>query len=449
MVDTATIAARLNRLPVSRLHWRMVGLISVGEFFDLFDLYMVSYLGATLVALQFLPAGVLPSYVASGFFGMFIGVLAFMTVTDLVGRRVAFVITLLIYSVATLLGAFSPNYAVLIALRFVAGIGIGAELVIVDTYISDLVPPDVRGRFIAVAQTAGFLAAPVVALASFLLIPSSFLWEGWRWVMILGGAGALFFWYLRSQLPESPRWLEARGRHAEANAILTEFERTVERETGQPLPAAKPTPVIEAQTAPFRDIWSPPYRARTIMMTVFQFCQTFGYYGFTAWATTFVVAKGFSLVTSLYYTFLIAILAPVGGVAAYFLLERIERKWIIVVAAWLIALFGLGFGFANSAWLVVLTGALITFCNNVFSAALHTYGAEIFPTRARATGAGFAYSWSRLSTAISSFIVGGLLAASGVAAVFVVIAGAMIVAGGVIALFGPRVNDRAVELVAA
>jgi MFS transporter, putative metabolite:H+ symporter len=207
--------------------------------------------------------------------------------------------------------------------------------------------------------------------------------------------------------------------------------------------------VVESKVAPFRDIWSTPYRGRTLMMMVFQFCQTFGYYGFTAWATTFVVAKGFSLVTSLYYTFLIAILAPVGGVAAFFLLERFERKWIVVTAAWLIALFGLAFGFANAAWLVVLTGALVTFCNNVFSAALHTYGAEIFPTRARATGAGFTYSWSRLSTAISSFIIGGLLAASGVASVFVVIAGAMVIAGGSIALFGPRVNDRPVELVAA
>jgi MFS transporter, putative metabolite:H+ symporter len=266
---------------------------------------------------------------------------------------------------------------------------------------------------------------------------------------VLGGVGALFFWYLRSSLPESPRWLETRGRHAEADQIVRTFERTVEQETGQPLPPPQPTPVVVSKTAPFRDIWSPPYRGRTIMMVVFQFCQTFGYYGFTAWATTFVVAKGFSLVTSLYYTFLIAMLAPLGGVAAYFLLERFERKWIVVIAAWLIGLFGLAFGFANSAWLVVLTGALVTFCNNVFSAALHTYGSEIFPTRARATGEGFSYSWSRLSSAISSFIIGALLAASGVASVFVVIAAAMVVAGGSVALFGPRVNDRPVELVAA
>jgi putative MFS transporter len=346
-------------------------------------------------------------------------------------------------------GAFSPNAPVLLVLRFIAGIGIGAELVIVDTYISDLVPPHSRGRFIAVSQTAGFLGAPVVALVSYLLIPTNFLMEGWRWVMVIGGAGALLFWYLRSGLPESPRWLEVRGRHEEAELIVREFEEAVAKETGKPLPPIEPTPVTVARSAPFSEIWSPTYRVRTIAMMVFQFCQTFGYYGFTAWATTLVVAKGFTLVTSLQYTFFIAILAPVGGVAAYFLLERVERKWLVVVAALLIAAFGLGFGFAQTAALVVLTGALVTFCNNVFSAALHTYGSEIFPTRARATGEGFTYSWSRLSSALSAFVIGALLAAAGVESVFVVIAAAMVIAAGAVAFFGPQVNRRAVEMVAA
>ncbi|MBV9323274.1 MAG: MFS transporter [Chloroflexi bacterium] len=446
---TDTVAARLNRLPVARLHWGMVLRLSLGEFFDLYDLFMVSYVGAALVASNFLTRDLLPWFVASGFFGMFVGVLGFAVVADVVGRRSAFLITLLIYSIATLLTAFSPNAAVLLVLRFIAGIGIGAELVIIDTYISDLVPPHSRGRFIAVAQTAGFLGAPAVALVSFLLIPTNFLWEGWRWVMVVGGAGALLFWYLRSSLPESPRWLESRGRHAEAEAIVADFEREVERETAGPLPAAVATPVVVSKKLPFRDIWKPPYRTRTIMMTIFQFCQTFGYYGFTAWATTLVVAKGFTLVTSLQYTFLIALLAPVGGVFAYFLLDRVERKWLVVVVALLIAVFGLGFGFAQTAALVLLTGALVTFCNNVFSVGLHTYGAEIFPTRARATGAGFTYAWSRLSSALSAFIIAALLASSGVPAVFMVIAGAMVIAAGVVALLGPEVKDRPVELLAA
>jgi MFS transporter, putative metabolite:H+ symporter len=446
---TATAAARLNRLPVTRFHWAMVLRISLGEFFDLYDLFMVSYVGAALVAGAFLSRELLPWFVASGFFGMFVGVLGFAAVTDLVGRRAAFLITLLIYSLGTLLAAFSPNAAVLLVLRFISGIGIGAELVIIDTYVSDLVPPHSRGHFVAVAQIAGFLGAPVVALVSYLLIPTHFLLDGWRWVMVIGGAGALLFWYLRSSLPESPRWLEARGRRDEAEAIVEHFEREVERETGKPLPPPVPTPVTVSRALPFRDIWSPVYRTRTIMMTIFQFCQTFGYYGFTAWATTLVVAKGFTLVTSLQYTFVIAILAPVGGLAAYFLIERVERKWLVVAAALLIAVFGLACGFADTATLVLITGAVVTFCNNIFSVALHTYGSEIFPTRARATGEGFTYSWSRLSSALSSFIIGALLGASGVASVFVVIAGAMVIAAGVVALLGPHVNQRPVEQLAA
>jgi putative MFS transporter len=443
-----TVAARLNRLPVTRFHWGLVLRMSLGEFFDLYDLFMVSYLGATLVATHFLAPNLLAWFVASGFFGMFVGVLGFMTVADVVGRRASFVITLLVYSIATFVGAFSPNATVLLILRFIAGIGIGAELVIVDTYVSDLVPPEARGRFISVAQTAGFLASPIVAFLSFLLVPTNFLWSGWRWVMVIGGAGALLFWYLRSSLPESPRWLESRGRHEEAEKIVREFEKRVEQEIGRPLPPPVEAPVIESRKLPWSEVWTSEYRSRTIMMMVFQFCQTFGYYGFTAWATTFVVAKGFTLVHSLYYTFLIAILAPIGGIAAYFVLERIERKWLIVLASLLIATFGLAFGFASTATLVVVTGALVTFCNNVFSAALHTYGAEIFPTRARATGEGFTYSWSRLSSALSSFIIGALLAASGVASVFVVIAAAMVIAAASVGFFGPRVNQRPVEILA-
>jgi putative MFS transporter len=448
-VGVDTVAARLNRLPVTRFHWGIVLRLSLGEFFDLYDLFMVSYVGAALVASNFLSRDLLPAFVASGFLGMFVGVLGFMTVADLVGRRSAFLITLLIYSIATFLNAFAPNVPILLLFRFIAGIGIGAELVIVDTYISDLVPPHSRGKMIAVSQTAGFLGAPVVALISYLLIPTNFLMEGWRWVMVIGGAGALLFWYFRSGLPESPRWLEVRGRHEEAEAIVREFEREVEKETGAPLPAPEPTPVVVSDRAPLGDIWTPAYRTRTIALMVFQFCQTFGYYGFTAWATTLVVAKGFTLVSSLQYTFVIAILAPVGGIVAYFLLERVERKWLVVIAALLIAIFGLGFGVAQTAVLVVLTGALVTFCNNVFSAALHTYGSEIFPTRARATGEGFTYSWSRLSSALSSFIIGALLAASGVVSVFVVIAAAMVIAAASVAFFGPQVNRRPVELVAA
>lgn len=446
-VNAPTIAARLNRLPLIRRHWGLAARSAVGQFFDLYDMYMVSYVGAALLSAHFFTLPVLATYVASGFFGMFFGVIGFTSAADLVGRRPAFIITLLLYSLATLVGAFSPDATFLIVTRFIAGIGIGAELIIIDTYINEIVPPSGRGRVLPAVYSVGNLAAPVVAVISYLLVPTNILWDGWRWVLVIGSLGALYAWYLRTSLPESARWLESRGRLKEAEKIVAELEMSAQKETGKPLPPPESTQVVQGSGQPFKDLWQGPYRARTIGMMIFQFCQTFGYYGFSAWATTLVMAKGFSLVHSLFYTFLMAILTPVGGVAAFLTLEHIERKWAVVFTALAVAVCGLAFGFASTATLVVISGSLMTFFNNWFSTSFHTYHTEIFPTRARATGAGFTYAWSRLSSVFTSYLIGALLATTGEVGVFVVIAVAMVIAALAVVVVGPVVNRIAVEAI--
>jgi putative MFS transporter len=457
-----TIAERIERLPLGRFHRRFIALVSLGNFFDLYDIFIGAYIGAALQQSGFLTLRQFTFFVAAGFLGMFVGTVVFGMGSDRVGRRSAFILLLLIYSVFTFLGAFALNAAWLIALRFFAGVGIGAEIVVIDTYVTEVVPGQARGRYVAITQVAGFCAVPVAAVLSRLLVPTHFLMSGWRWVMVIGASGALLTWWFRRRLPESPRWLESQGRVAEADAILAALEKesfSTERsgEWRGPSGEKKEARGIYTESTEsaegtekketggsFWELWRAPYLSRTLMLVIFQALQTIGFYGFANWAPTFLLKRGVSLLHSLEYTLLIALVSPLGPLLAAFTSDRFERKWTIVVLALAVAGLGLGFGNSIAPVAVVGFGALLTLANYWFSAAFHAYQAEMFPTRLRATGVGFTYSWSRLSAAFTSLLIGAVLA-HGVPAVFAVLAVAMILVACVIGLMGPRTNGLVLE----
>lgn len=442
----SSVAGRLERLPLSRFHRRFVTLVSLGGWFDFYDIFMVAYLGAALRDAGFLDLPQLSLFVSSGFVGMFVGAIVFGLGSDYMGRRTAFICMLLIYSVFTLTGAFAPDARWLIATRALAGVGIGAELVVIDTYVTEMVPSGARGRYVAITQLVGFTAIPIVAAISYLLVPTRFLIDGWRWVMIIGAAGAVFAWYLRRSLTESPRWLESRGRTAEAAAIVDDIERQVMREHGSPLPAPRLVAAEMETRMPWLDLWRPPFLGRTVMMIGFHVLQTVGIYGWANWLPTFLVQQGVPLVTSLRYTLLMAVASPVGPLFAVLSSDRLERKWTIVTLSAAMALTGLAFLQVRAPWEVITCGALLTMFSYWFSAAFHAYQAELFPTRARATGVGFTYSWSRLSAAVSSLVIGALLA-QGVGAVVLLISAAWVGVAVIIATFGPRTNAVPLEVI--
>jgi putative MFS transporter len=441
---TVSIASRLERLPISGFHRRFITIISLGAWFDFYDIFMIAYIGAALQHSQFLTLQEFSYLVAAGFCGMFIGTVIFGMGSDYFGRKFAFVLMLLIYSVFTLLGAFAATARTLIWLRALAGVGIGAELVVIDTYVSEVVPSAARGRYVAITQLVGFTAIPVVALLSRLLVPRFWLLEGWRWVMIIGAAGALLAWYIRRRLPESPRWCESVGRHEQAEQIVRAIERDIETETQKALPTPVFLAVTPARRMPFRELWQADYRGRTMMLTVFHLLQTIGLYGFANWAPTFLLKQGKSLGQSLEYGFLIAIVSPLGPLLGVLTAERVERKQAIVILSLLMAITGLAFPFATRATAIVGIGAVLTVFSYWFSAVLHAYQAELFPTRARATGVGFTYSWSRLSAVFSTLVIGALMT-RGVLVVFIFMAGAMAGVALVVGLFGPRTNQVALE----
>ncbi|HKR29999.1 MAG TPA: MFS transporter [Terriglobales bacterium] len=448
----SSIAARLESLGVGRFHYRFISLVSLGEWFDMYDLFMVAYVGAALQNSGFLSLQQFSQLIAAGFLGMFVGTVLFGMTSDQIGRRTSFVVMLLIYSVFTLIGSLAQSAVWLIACRFLAGIGIGAEIVVIDAYVSEMVPSYARGRFIAITQVVGFTSVPIVAILSRILVPTHFLINGWRWVMVFGAGGALLAWYLRLGLPESPRWLESVNRTREAEAVLDMIEGQ-SRGPGPSQITNRQKPVSRRLTAAsisqhwsssrFRELWSPTYRRRTLMLIVFQTLQTLGFYGFANWAPTFLLKRGVGLLHSLNYSLLIALIAPAGPLIASFTADRLERKWTIFALALSIAAFGLGFAIWQLPALIVISGALVTLCSNWFSAVLHSYQSELFPTRIRATGVGFTYSWSRLSAALSSLLIAAVLT-HGVTPVFTMLATAM--AGVAIAIaFGPKTNRKALE----
>jgi MFS transporter, putative metabolite:H+ symporter len=452
-----TVAARLDRLPNSRTIRRLVVLLSLGGCFEFYDLFFTAYIAPALYASGiftpttrgFLGINGFASFVASLFAGLFVGSLFFSRICDRFGRRAIFSYSLLWYSICTCIMAFQQTAPAINLWRFIAGVGIGVELVTIDTYLSELVPKDVRGAAFAFQQFVCFTAVPIAALVSWFLVPRTF-WglDGWRWVALVGASGAIFVWFIRRAMPESPRWLEQQGRHAEADQLMTKIEARVRAEKGQELPAPVAVENEVEGMGQWKEIWNPIYRSRTIMLIVFHLFETLGYYGFANWAPTFLISKGIAVTQSLQYTFLIALASPFGPLVGQAFADKFERKWQVVWTALMMAVFGLVFAVQNTPFGVIFFGILITLSNNWFSFAYHAYQSELYPTRIRARAIGFVYSWSRFGAIVSSFAIAWFLRNYGTLGVFVLIAGGMLICVAAIGGWGPRTNRRPLEEIA-
>ena len=456
--SAVTIAARIDRLPSSSFVRKLLVLISLGGWFEFYDLFFTAAVGAGLVKAGLFKLGPNPfdfgslaSFVAALFLGLFIGTIAFSWLSDRFGRRSIFTFALLWYSAGSLVLAFQHTAFGVDLWRMIACIGLGVELVNVDTYVSEIVPKEQRGPAFAFNQAVMYTAVPTIALLAYLMAPPfTFLGlEGWRWVVIIGSVGAAVIWWIRLGLPESPRWLAQQGRLEEADRIVARMERIAEAESGRPLP---PPQLVagegEARRGRWSEMWSDQFRGRTIMLVVYNLFQTVGYYGFQAWVPQFLISKGISVTTSLEYTFIIAVANPLGPLLGVWIADRFERKWQIAWAAVGIAVFGLLFAAQHGTVLLIVFGILITLSANWLSFSFHAYQAELYPTRIRAQAVGFVYSWSRFSTIFSPFLIQFFLGRYGPTGVFGLIAAAMAVVFVVIGFFGPRVTRLRLEAIA-
>jgi putative MFS transporter len=375
-----------------------------------------------------------------------VGTIVFGGVADRFGRRAIFTFSLLWYTTASIAMGLQHTNVGVDLWRFISGLGIGVELVTIDAYISELAPKRLRGRAFAINQSVQFLAIPVVAMVSWILVPRApFGVAGWRWVVFLGSVSAIAVWFIRRSIPESPRWLAQKGRLEEASAAISKIEARVEAEIGHPLSEPLTLASQELGMGKFSEIWVAPYRRRTLMLVVFNIFQTIGFYGFGNWVPALMASKGANITNSLQYSAIIALMYPIGPLLCMLIADRFERKWQIVSAAIGTATFGLLFAHQTStAWLIVL-GMFITLSNNLLSYSYHAYQAELFPTRIRARAIGFVYSWSRLSTIFTSFIIAFFLEDFGTKGVFAFIATSMLMVVLSIGIFGPRTRGLALE----
>jgi MFS transporter, putative metabolite:H+ symporter len=313
-----------------------------------------------------------------------------------------------------------------------------------------LMPKERRGKAFALNQSMQFTASPTVAFLAWVFVPVTvFGHDGWRVVTLIGCLGAVFVWWVRLGLPESPRWLAQHGRAADADRIVSAMEARARADTGKPLSEPVLVPgEIEVEQGSFKEIWYPPYRRRTIMLVIFNLLQSIGYYGFASWIPTLLVSQGITITKSLQYTFVVAIMAPVGPLLISRIADKVERKWQVVGSTIGIACFGLLFSQQTTGTGIIVVGILVQICNACLSYSFHVYQAELYPTRIRSRAIGFVYSWSRFSTIFVGFMIAFCLRNYGTLGVFVFIASAMVIVASVIAAMGPRTAGLRLEAIA-
>ncbi|QWG23514.1 MFS transporter [Bradyrhizobium sediminis] len=448
------ISRRLESLPASSYLWRLVILLSLGGWFEVYDLFFTGYIAPglnrsgllTTTTQAFFGFSGIGAFVAATFAGLFVGTFALGFLADRFGRRAIFTYALLGYTAATVAMACQTSSDGVLLWRFIAGIGIGVEIITIDAYITELVPSRMRGRAFAVNQAVMFTAVPVVAALSWWLVPlQPYGIDGWRWVVLIGAAGSMAIWILRLYVPESPLWLARHGRTAEAVKILATLEASAGAASTRPQARAAAAPARPAAKAGYAELFRPPYLSLVALFMIFNLCQAFGVYGFANWVPALLVQKGITVTKSLQYSFIIAFAYPIAPLLAASFADKFERKWIICGAAAAIGAFGMAFSQFTEPALLILCGVLITASNMTLSYAYHAYQTEVFPTSIRARAAGLVYSMSRVSATFSGFIVAFTLREAGVGGVFGLITAAMVIVIVAMAAFGPNVRGKPLD----
>ncbi len=449
-----TIAARIDALPSSKSLWRFISLLALGGFFELYDLFETGYISSGLISEKIFHLGKegvfgisdQAAFASVTFLGLFVGASLLAKYADKFGRRVSFMCALAWYGVFSLIMAFQNSAEGIILCRFLVGIGLGVELVTIDTYLAEWMPAHLRSRAFAFSFFIQFLSVPAVALMSWWLIPQTLLsLEGWRWVIIAGAVCSLVIWSIRRNLPESARWLAQQGRHQEAHQVLS----AMEIRCGVTPPSAEQLPETDVTATPrqgkFSEIWAPEWRKRTLMLVVLNFFQAIGFFGFGNWLPALLSGKGTTLTHSLLYAFFITLAYPLGSLICSRYADKIENKWQIVFACLMTVVFGTLFALVTQPLLLIACGFLVTYSNAWLTYSYHAYQTEIFPTHIRARAVGFCYSFSRLSTVFSSIMIGLILQYAGSQGVIIFIVLSMLIVMLSVGIYGPKTRGLDLE----
>ncbi|MFK4441874.1 putative MFS transporter [Caballeronia udeis] len=440
MLSTVHAGARLDRLPTSRFHRRILWLIGGGMFLDSFDIYLAGGVLGALSRSGWSTMQLNAAFLSSTFVGMLIGAFTAGILGDAKGRKFTYQFNLAIFGLASIAGALAPSMNWLIVCRFFMGLGLGAEIVVGYGSIGEFIPPAVRGKWSAYLSLITNSALFFSTFLGYLIIPAI----GWRAMFAIVGAGALVIWVVRKKMPESPRWLESKGRFAEAEAILAGIEG--ETAQGRALPPVVDAPPVVARVTSLGSLFRRSLIRRTLLSICVQVGVNVVIYGFIVWVPTFLIKQGLGMASSLGYTTLMSLGGPAGALVGVLIADKVGRKNGLIGVALIAAIVGWLYGHSSSVEMATLLGfALFTLTYLMVALGIATYIPELFATENRMRATGIAGSAGRLAGIAAPQIVVLMYASGGIKDVLWVIIGTLLVMAAVLALFGVETNQRSLE----
>lgn len=438
------IIGRLEQIPVSRFHYKLLLLTGMGWLFDAMDTGIIAFV-LPVLAKEWGLSGAQMGFIGSiGLLGMAIGAVLGGLAADRYGRKAVFTVTLLLYSVATGLCGVAWNYESLLVCRFLVGFGLGGELPVAATLMTEYSPPAKRGRFIVLLESfwgVGWLAA---ALISYFII-SRF---GWQMAFFIGALPALYVFFIRMGVPESIRYLITKGRQAEALVIVSRIERSAGVEsTAQPVATSSAgLPNITEDRIAFKELWTGKFAKRTIILWVIWFGIVYSYYGIFTWLPSLMVQQGHSVLKTFEYVLIMTLAQLPGYFSAAYLVDRIGRKPTLAGYLAMSAVSAYFFGQGGSAGVVLFWGSLMSFFNLGAWGVVYTYTPELYPTRIRAFGSGWAAAIGRFGGILAPTIVGYMIAGpQGFAQVFTMFTGVMLAVAIAVGLFGEETKGKGLD----
>ncbi len=443
---TELISARLERLPLSRWHVKARVIVGAVTFFDGFDQLMIAYSLPVLVPQWHLSAAMVAWVIAIGGIGMLVGALGGGWLADRMGRLNVIIASLVLYGIMSLGMALTHSLLLFMILRFIQGVGLGAEVPVAASYIGEITKAHGRGRFVLLYETIFPVGLVASAIVSSWVVPSF----GYAWLFALGAAPVLLVPMLR-KLPESPRWLASRGRMNDADSAIEQIERAVQTGRTTPLPEPKPLPAIVVPTGRgrFAELFQGVYLRRTLMLSTIWATAYFVNYGIASWLPTLYRSVfHLSVSTTLHYSIVTSVAGLVGCLIVAFLVDTVGRRIciagsMVLCACTLFILASTGAGTANTVLFWAAGSALFVFAVNM---ALYVYTAELYPTRMRALGCAVGGAAGRLGIIVGPLVVGGVLGAGGSLATVFGIFGVVAVVGAVVVwIFATETREKTLE----
>lgn len=424
---------------------KLFAIIATAWLADQVDVALLTFLLASIIVTFHLTAVEAGALASMTFLGQLIGNVLAGTAADRFGRKPTFQVTMIVWGVASFLAAAAWSLVALMVFRLFIGIGVGGEAPVAQAMLSELTPAAVRGKYIACME--GFWAVGFVCsgLISLWILPHL----GWRGVFVAVGLLSMVVLLVRRLLPESPRWLADKGRFDEAEEVMTKLESEVQKRTRVSLPPPKPFVVLETHVDvnPVSTLFSSVYLHRTIMVFTLWFFALLGFYGLNSWIAVLLKAHGFSIVGSVQFVTLITLGGIPGFAVAAVLLERWGRKPVTALFLALSAVAAYFYGGATDSISLFVAGFTMQFFTFGMWSCLYAYTPELYPTRSRSTGAGFASAAGRVGAIIGPNVVPYILAAGGQGAVFSLGAVSFVIGAVLVLTLGIETKGRALELI--